>query len=114
MEYEAGNVSEEFAADYYIDTRPPVVRIRIEGSIEEGSFRVSLSANEPATIYYQIGGADPTKSSPVYSSPISMTRGQVLKYLAVDSAGNASPVGVMNELNNPMISALNGGVTTRS
>jgi len=108
---EAGNVSEEFAADYYIDTRPPVVRIQIEGSIEEGSFRVSLSANEPATIYYQIGGADPTKSSPVYSSPISMTSGQVLKYLAVDSAGNAGSVGIMNELKNPMISASpDGGV----
>jgi hypothetical protein len=52
---------------------------------------VTLSANEPATIYYTTDGSDPTEASNVYNAPIAITATTTLKFFAKDSAGNAEP-----------------------
>lgn len=53
---------------------------------------VTLTANEPATIYYTLDGTEPTTASPVYSAPIPISATTVLKYFARDLAGNAESV----------------------
>ena len=53
---------------------------------------VDLSMNVPGTIYYTSDGSDPTTSSTTYLVPINININTVLKYLAVDTAGDQSPV----------------------
>jgi hypothetical protein len=74
------------------DTTPPVVTASPLGGSYSSAQSVTLSANEPATIYYTTNDSTPTTSSPVYSSPISISSTTNLKFFGVDSAGNASPV----------------------
>ena len=110
----AGNSTDEQIARFFLDTRAPLVKVRIDGKVQDDNFMVFLASSEPSKIYYQIGGSAPGYSSPVYSEPIKMQSGQILKYFAVDSAGNASTIGVMNELSKPMVTAIpEGGVYNR-
>jgi len=48
--------------------------------------------SEPGIIYYTTNGATPTTASKIYTGPISITSTTTLKFLAVDKAGNKSPV----------------------
>ncbi|WP_158299538.1 chitobiase/beta-hexosaminidase C-terminal domain-containing protein [Paenibacillus antri] len=75
-----------------IEEVPPLVTASPEGRNFSQPFTVTLTANEPATIYYTLDGSTPTESSPVYSSPIPITGTVTLKYFAIDVAGNASAV----------------------
>jgi hypothetical protein len=101
---EAGNQSEELTSTFTLDSRPPQVKVRIEGSLLLRNFQVSLLANEPATIYYETAGRNPTVTSPIYSAPIPLQSGQTLSYMARDSAGNFSSIYIMDELKKPMVS----------
>ncbi|MBD3320948.1 MAG: hypothetical protein GF350_07645, partial [Chitinivibrionales bacterium] len=105
----AGNASAVVRAAYTIDTEPPVVQARIEQNIEKNIFSVDLYADEPVKIFYERGGKIPTLSSPRYSGDITMRGGEMLKYFAVDSAGNRSPVRLMEDLRRPMVAASPGG-----
>ena len=51
---------------------------------------MALSVDKPATMYYTLDGARPTVESAVYSVPLTVTKGQVLGYMAADVFGNAS------------------------
>jgi len=51
---------------------------------------VILSSSEPAIIYYTLDGSNPSTTSSQYTSPISITSTSVLKFFAIDAAGNAS------------------------
>jgi hypothetical protein len=93
---EAGNQSDELTSTFILDSRPPQVKVRIEGSLLLKNFQVRLTANEPATIYYETTGRNPTLSSPVYSAPIPLQSGQTLSYMARDSAGNFSNIYIMD------------------
>ncbi|HEY0196025.1 MAG TPA: PQQ-binding-like beta-propeller repeat protein [Methanobacterium sp.] len=53
---------------------------------------VTLKMNKAGNIYYTLNGATPTTSSTKYSGPIVISSNKTLKYLAVDLAGNKSPV----------------------
>ncbi len=110
----AGNRSEAYTLEFFLDIQAPVVRARIEGSVGANQYSVSLSAAEKATIYYEIGDKTPTRASPRYTQPIGMSAGQTLRYFAVDEAGNRSEQYVMNELKNPMVHVSpQGGVYNR-
>ncbi|AIF82670.1 putative xylanase/chitin deacetylase [Candidatus Nitrososphaera evergladensis SR1] len=74
------------------DTTPPVVTAMPAGGSYPSAQSVTLTANEQATIYYTTNGSAPTTSSPIYSSPISITATTTLKFFARDTAGNSSPV----------------------
>lgn len=106
---EADNISQEEYLDFILDLSPPKVKTRIEGSIDKNNFLVALQASESARIYYEIGDKTPTISSPVYKEKIVMRTGQVLRYIAIDNAGNKSEVFVMRDLQRPMVSAIPGG-----
>jgi hypothetical protein len=60
---------------------------------ESGDVTVTVTSNEPATIYYTMDGSEPSTSSKgaINVAEFKMGAG-TLKYFAVDSAGNASKV----------------------
>jgi chitodextrinase len=74
------------------DTSPPVVVADPPGGEYEGTVGVDLTSDEPATIYYTIDGTNPTTSSPVYSSTISITVNTTLKFFGRDAVGNTSSI----------------------
>ena len=72
------------------DTMPPTTSATPSGGKYTTAQLVTLSANEPATIYYTIDGTTPTTSSMMYSSPVSIPT--TLKFFAVDAAGNIESI----------------------
>ena len=111
---EADNISDEGRLDFTLDFSPPKVRVKIESRPAENKFIITLKAGEFARIHYEIGDETPTLSSRVYGEKIPMLTGQVLRYFAVDNAGNRSRIFVMDDLKKPIASALPpGGVYTR-
>lgn len=106
---EAGNVSEEGRLEFDLDVTPPVVRSRVLPRADKSTFAVTITANEPAEIYYEIGDKEPTVSSACYRDPVRMKAGETLRFFAIDKAGNRSSVRIMDELQRPMISASPGG-----
>jgi Sulfatase-modifying factor enzyme 1/Chitobiase/beta-hexosaminidase C-terminal domain/PKD domain len=111
---DAGNASDELLQEYVIDSKPPIVKARVEEDVRQNAFFITLTANEPASIHYEIDGPAPTLTSPEYAGRIAMRMGQVLRYFAVDKAGNRSEVRVMDDLKKPIVSVYpEGGVHNR-
>lgn len=75
------------------DTTAPVVTPTPPGGAYPAGQKIALSTNEPATIRYTVDGSAPTATSPVYSGPLTLSTAFVLRYLAVDAAGNQSAAG---------------------
>ena len=73
-----------------IDATPPDVTADPAGGVYTSPVLVTLSASEPATIYYTIDGTDPTLSSSVYNEPVAISENTTLKFFAVDAAGTQS------------------------
>lgn len=74
------------------DITPPVTTANPVGGTFSSPVTVTLSVNETATTYYTTDGANPTTSSPVYSSPLNFTATTTLKYFSKDTAGNSETV----------------------
>ncbi|MDF1551803.1 MAG: chitobiase/beta-hexosaminidase C-terminal domain-containing protein, partial [Deferrisomatales bacterium] len=72
------------------DTTPPVVTLKPAPDTYAGPQTVSLSADEQATIFYTVDGAQPTTLSTVYTAPIVINKTTTLRYVAIDAAGNSS------------------------
>ena len=89
----AGNVSAVQSLDLTIDTTAPVVTAAPPGGPYPGTQSVTLTANEPASIFYTTDGTTPTKASTAYTGPITVSSTTTLQYIAVDPAGNTSAVG---------------------
>jgi len=75
-----------------LDTIPPVTTASPAGGTYSSLQNVTLTANEPATIYYTTNGSVPTISSPVYSGSIAIPATTNLKFFARDTAGNSETV----------------------
>ncbi len=90
----AGNSEAPKTATYTInfDTTPPVTTASPAGGTYSSLQNVTLTANEPATIYYTTNGATPTDSSAVYSGSIPIPATATLKFFARDTAGNSETV----------------------
>jgi poly(beta-D-mannuronate) lyase len=87
-----GNAGKVLTQDYVIDSIPPTISISPPGGIFSSSQLVTLSVDEPASIYYTTNGNTPTISSSLYSKPILISSTKTLKYFAKDGAGNIGPV----------------------
>jgi hypothetical protein len=106
-----GTWSEERSARFDLDTRSPEIRYHLLPTGQEGHYSAVLETTEPATIYYEIGGATPTLKSPVYATPLSLRQGQSFSYFATDLYGNPGKVVVVDDLNRPGIVAVpDGGI----
>src|SRR6185369_13551775 len=69
-----------------IDTALPVTTASLNSGTYTNSQMVTLTANNPATIYYTINGATPTTAASVYTGPISISSSTTLKFFARYSA----------------------------
>lgn len=80
--------------DRLLDTTPPeAASDRASGRFGKGE-KVRLSANEEAEIRFTTDGTDPTDKSPLYKDPIELPAGTtVIRFLAIDPAGNRSRIG---------------------
>ncbi|MGO4434062.1 chitobiase/beta-hexosaminidase C-terminal domain-containing protein, partial [Paenarthrobacter sp. RAF9] len=81
----------EFEAYITADTVAPIVTATPEGGTYDIGQKVTLSTNEPGTIYYTTDGSTPTTSTPTkvsYPNTASITIDGplTLKYFAVDSS----------------------------
>ncbi|MBI1922332.1 MAG: chitobiase/beta-hexosaminidase C-terminal domain-containing protein [Geobacter sp.] len=88
----AGNSEIVKSAVYVIDTTAPTSKASPDAGVYPSALTVTLSANEPATIYYTTDGSTPTTSSAVYTVPISISTTTTLKYFARDTIGNSEQV----------------------
>ncbi len=74
------------------DTTPPVTTASpVGGTYNNDSsnpLKVTLTANEPATIHYTVDGSLPDATSPVYSGPIDITATTTLRFFAIDVNNN--------------------------
>ena len=81
-------------ATWTVDTLPPVPGASPAGGIFNAEQSIVISVNETADIYYTTDGSIPTTISKKYVSTITITITETttLKFMAVDTAGNESPV----------------------
>ncbi|MHB8895043.1 MAG: Lcl domain-containing protein [Candidatus Geothermincolia bacterium] len=86
-----GGVSDTFSVTTSPDT-PPQTQASPAGGFCRTAKKVTLSTNEPATVYYTTNGTIPTSGSKKYSTPISIKSTTTLKFFAVDAAGNEEEV----------------------
>lgn len=74
------------------DTKAPTAYATPIGGLYNTIKIVTLSMNEPGTIYYTLNGKIPTTNSATYNWPIVLKSNTILKFIAVDMSGNVSPV----------------------
>jgi hypothetical protein len=73
-------------------TTPPITTASLPGGTYPSAQSVTLTANEPATIYYTTNNSTPTTSSTVYTIPIQISTTTTLKFFAKDIDGNTESV----------------------
>jgi C1A family cysteine protease len=88
----ANNWGPIYTQTYTIDTTPPTATATPIGGLYNSYKNVTLTMSENGTIYYTTNGTTPTTTSTKYSTSILISSTKALKYLAIDLAGNISPV----------------------
>jgi len=73
------------------DTTPPNLSITSGGTFSDTK-TITMTTDESATIYYTIDGNNPTTSSLVYLTPLTLTETTTVKAFAQDTAGNVSSI----------------------
>ena len=87
----SGNWSPNYIQTYIIDKLAPTVNVNIKGGLYNSYKTITLKMNESGRIYYTSDGSKPTTKSKLYTKPFTLTKTTVLKYMAIDLAGNQSP-----------------------
>jgi hypothetical protein len=93
-------IGNKFASDYSFsfttealpDKEPPTVEANPKSGRYYQAQTVTLTASEESTIYYTTDGSIPDKNSIEYTTPIVVSANTVLKFIAIDKAGNQSDV----------------------
>jgi hypothetical protein len=88
----AKNTSQIYTQTYTIDKVAPTASANPTGRLYNTNKLVTLKMSEAGSIYYTLNGATPTTSSPRYIKVLTLSSSKVLKFLAVDNAGNNSRV----------------------
>ena len=75
-------------------TAPTALSISPDGGSFNSVQTVSMSATDvnSYTIYYTTDNSDPSANSTVYSAPFTLSSSQTIKSMAIDSAGNTTPI----------------------
>ena len=75
------------------DVEPPLVSAKPHGDLFNHSVNVQLLTDDVGgLIFYTLDGSMPDLSSALYTTPLMISDSRVLKFIAVDSAFNYSPV----------------------
>ncbi|PKL73509.1 MAG: hypothetical protein CVV29_03130 [Methanobacteriales archaeon HGW-Methanobacteriales-2] len=88
----AGNQGTTQTETYTIDTTAPTAQANSVGGNYDNAQTITLTTNEPATIYYTTDSTTPTSSSTQYTTPININTTTTLKFMAIDAAGNQGTV----------------------
>ncbi|MDF1563453.1 MAG: chitobiase/beta-hexosaminidase C-terminal domain-containing protein [Deltaproteobacteria bacterium] len=89
---QAGNVGPVLTETYNLDTTPPATVASPAGGEYAAAQTVSLSCTDPfgcAAIHFTLDGSLPTTASPTYGAPLNIASDTLLRFFAVDTAGNA-------------------------
>src|SRR5215210_6554597 len=87
----AGNTGVESGAlNVTVDSIKPKVTASPGSTTLGPTQKVTLTANEPADIFFTTDTTTPDDRSDHYTQPLSFTANTTLRYMAVDTAGNAS------------------------
>lgn len=92
-EDDLGNREETRLAVYHLD-RPPKTTVKPPAGLYAHPVTVTLTASEPATVYYTIDGSEPVPANPNASSGesplggIKIQRTTTLRFASIDPAGN--------------------------
>jgi hypothetical protein len=78
------------------DTTPPTTTASPAGATYDHAVSVTLTPDEPATVYYTTDGSTPDTGSTVYSAPVDIALDTTLKFFAVDGAGNTESIKTEN------------------
>jgi len=91
---EVGNIEKTRTVKYriQIDNTKPVTLADPSGGVFNQPITVALLAEENSVIYYTLDGSRPTSRSSRYSDPVAFSRSGVLRFFAVDEAGNSEKV----------------------
>ena len=87
-----GTWSTVYSQTYTIDKTAPTASTNYKSGTYNKNLNITLKMSESGTIYYTTNGATPTTSSKKYTGTFTITSTTTLKFIAVDSAGNKSPV----------------------
>ncbi|WP_424354814.1 chitobiase/beta-hexosaminidase C-terminal domain-containing protein [Methanobacterium sp. MBAC-LM] len=77
---------------YTIDKTAPTASASVKAGTYNTNKIITLKMSEAGTIYYTTNGATPTTSSKKYTGAFTISSTATLKFIAVDKAGNKSPV----------------------
>jgi hypothetical protein len=75
-------------ASITVDHTPPVVSALPAGGSFSEPVAVSITTDEPGTIYYTLDGGEPDINAAVYSEPLTIAEETTLRFMAVDTVGN--------------------------
>lgn len=89
---ESGNPSKIYTETYIIDNANPTVSANPKGGLYNINKVIYLKMSESGTIYYTKDGTTPTTSSTKYTGAFTISSNTILKFFAVDLAGNPSAV----------------------
>lgn len=89
------------------DNTPPVIIATPISGIYNQFITITLTSNEPATIYYTLDGTNPTENSTIYTTPVNVYETKTLKFFGKDSVGNKSNIQTIIYTINSII--INGG-----
>lgn len=87
-----GNVSPIITEIFKIDRTASNATTNIKTGLYNTDKLVKLTMSEMGLIYYTTNGTNPTNGSKLYKGPITIKSTTTLKFLAVDLAGNHSPI----------------------
>ena len=87
-----GNWAAVQAQTYKIDKTAPTASANVKTGTYNVNKVVTLTMSENGTIYYTLNGSTPTTASTKYTGSITISSTKTLKFIAVDAAGNKSPV----------------------
>jgi hypothetical protein len=88
----AGNISDLLTWEYRYDRDPPLITASHDSGVYTSPFELRLKADEPADIFYTLDNSPVNESARLYADgiPISRSGESVIRYRAVDRAGNAT------------------------
>lgn len=75
-----------------VDTITPIAFVNTKSGIYNTDKTISIAMNENGTIYYTTDGSTPTEKSRKYTGAFKVSSNTVLKFIAIDKAGNKSPI----------------------
>jgi len=87
-----GYKSNVYTETYTIDKIPPKAHANIGSGLYNSNKTIKLTMDKKGIIYYTINGSTPTISSKKYAGSLTIKSTTTLKFIAVDLAGNKSPV----------------------